>query len=251
MTIKLNPALQFAALTRDYGMKNRLQIPEFLDPASARQVHESLDELPWGMAYNVGQVMHQLSPEQVAGMNDQEADEITAGIQERAQTQFQYLYAYSPIFQAYMMPTSPRYRIFDFIEFLNSPAILDFIRAMTGIDQIRWADAQATWYRPGHFLRAHDDSDPIRGRVVAYVMNLTPEWDRDWGGLLQFFDDRDNVEQGLKPSFNTFNIFTVPKLHSVSMVSTYVTAKRLAVTGWFRTDEPPVAIGRPAPSTRP
>jgi len=246
MTIKLNPGLQCATLTRDYAMKKRLQIPEFLDPESAQQVYQSLDELPWGMIYNDGPVSHQLSPEQVAGMDDQKADKITAGIQERAQTQFQFLYAFYPVHHAYLLPTSPRYGIFDFFEFLNSSTVLDFIRGLTGIDQIRWADAQATWYRPGHFLRAHDDWDPVRGRAVAYVMNLSPEWDRDWGGLLQFFDASDNVEQAFKPSFNTLNIFTVPKLHSVSMVSTYVTAKRLAVTGWFRTDEPQLAIGRSA-----
>jgi Rps23 Pro-64 3,4-dihydroxylase Tpa1-like proline 4-hydroxylase len=166
-------------------------------------------------------------------MDDQEADKITAGIQERAQTQFQFLYAFYPILHAYALPTSPRYKIFDFFEFLNSSAVLDFIRGLTGIDQIRWADAQATWYRPGHFLRAHTDDNPSRCRAVAYVMNLSPLWDRDWGGLLQFFDASDNIEQAFKPSFNTLNIFTVPKLHSVSMVSTYVTAERLAVTGCF------------------
>ena len=242
MSIKLNATLQHAALTRDYGIKQRLQISEFLDPASAHEVRESLDELPWGMIFNDGAAVHQLSPEQVAGMDDREADKIAAGIQERAQTQFQFLYAFYPILHAYILPTSPRYKIFDFFEFLNSSAVLDFVRRLTGIDQIRWADAQATWYRPGHFLKAHDDVDPIRGRVAAYVLNLSQEWDRDWGGLLQFFDASDNVEQAFKPSFNTLNIFTVPQLHSVSMVSTYVTAKRLAVTGWFRTDEPLVPV---------
>ena len=244
MTLKLNPALQHETLTRDYGVKKRLQIRDFLDPVSAQEVYESLDELPWGMIYNDGPVSHQLSPEQVAAMDDQEADRITTGIQERAPTQFQFLYAFYPVHHAYLLPDSPRYGIFDFFEFLNSPAVLDFVRGLTGIDRIRWADAQATWYRPGHFLTAHDDGDPVRGRAVAYVMNLSPEWDRDWGGLLQFFDAGDNVEQAFKPAFNTLNIFTVPMLHSVSMVSTYVTAKRLAVTGWFRTDVPPPAIGQ-------
>jgi Rps23 Pro-64 3,4-dihydroxylase Tpa1-like proline 4-hydroxylase len=244
MTIKLNAALEPPALTRDYSIKKRLQIPEFLDPASAQEVFESFDELPWGMVYNDGAAVHQLSPEQIAGMDDQEADKITAGIQERAQTQFQFLYAFYPILHAYLLPSTPRYRIFDFFEFLNSSEVLNFVRRLTGIDQIRWADAQATWYRPGHFLKAHDDVDPVRGRVVAYVMNLSPEWDRDWGGLLQFFDTSDNVEQAFKPSFNTLNIFTVPALHSVSMVSTYVTEKRLAVTGWFRTDKPLVPVGQ-------
>lgn len=246
MTIKLNTALRCSALARNYEIKRRLQLRGFLDPASANEVYESLNEVPWGMAYNKGSVVRELSPEQIAGMDEEEADRITAGIQERARTQFQFLYAFFPILEAYVLPASPRYRIFDFFEFLNSSTVLDFVRGLTGIDQIRWVDARATWFRPGHFLTAHDDKDSSRGRVAAYVMNLSPEWDRDWGGLLQFFDASDNVEQAFKPSFNTLNIFTVPQLHSVSMVSTYVTARRLAVTGWFRTDEPPRPIGLPA-----
>lgn len=246
MTIRLNPALDCVALARDYESKRRLQLPGFLEAESAHEVYESLHELPWGMAYNDGSVVHQLSPEQVAAMDDQEADRITAGIAERARTQFQFLYAFYPILHAYILPTSPRYKVFDFFELLNSSAVLDFVRTLTGIDRIRWADAQATWYRPGHFLKAHTDDDASTGRAAAYIMNLSPEWDRDWGGLLQFFDASDNVEEAFKPSFNTLNIFTIPQLHSVSMVSTYVTAERLAVTGWFRTDSPPRPIG---PST--
>ncbi|MBW0008075.1 MAG: 2OG-Fe(II) oxygenase [Sphingomonas sp.] len=249
MTLRLNPALNCAALASDYAVRKRLQLRDFLDPASAEQVYESVHELPWGMVYNDGPQVHQLSPEQVAAMDDQQADDITAGIQERAREQFQFLYAFYPVHHAYLLPTGPRYRAFEFLELLNNPAVIDFIRDLTGLDQIRWADAQATWYRPGHFLTAHDDEDPVRGRVAAYVMNLSRDWNRDWGGLLQFFDANDNVEQAYKPAFNTLNIFTVPQLHSVSMVSTYVTAERLAVTGWFRTDEPPQRIAQLASRT--
>lgn len=245
MTIELNPALDIAELAGDYAVRNRLQLRNFLEQASADEVYDSLRELPWGMIYNDGREVHQLSPEQVASMDDLKADEITAGIQERARTQFQFLYAFYPIHHAYLLPTSPRYRVFEFFEFLNSPTVLDTVRRLSGIGQIRWADAQATWYRPGHFLTAHDDGDPVRGRAVAYVFNLSRKWDRDWGGLLQFFDANDNVDQAFKPAFNTLNIFTVPQLHSVSMVSTYVTAERLAVTGWFRTDEPQLPMRHP------
>jgi SM-20-related protein len=238
MTIKLNPSPERATLMREYAVKKRLQLREFLDLGFAHEVYESLRELPWGMAFNDGSIVHQLSPEQIAAMSEEEADNLSAGIQHRARTEFQFLYAFFPILQAYTLKASRRYKIFDFFEFLNSPTMLDFVRGLTGIDQIRWADAQATWYKPGHFLKAHTDEDAVRGRAVAYIMNLSPEWDRDWGGLLQFFDENDNVEQALTPSFNTLNIFTIPQLHSVSMVSTYVTAERLAVTGWYRTDEP-------------
>ena len=58
-----------------------------------------------------------------------------------------------------------------------------------------------------------------------------------------FLYAKDDVEQVFKPSFNTLNLFTVPQLHSVSMVANYVTAERLAVTGWFRVDDPPQPFG--------
>jgi SM-20-related protein len=243
VTLQLNSALEAAALARDYAVRKRLQVREFLEPASAGAVHEWLHELPWGLAYNEGSTVHQLAPDRVAAMDGREGARIMAGIQERARAQYQFLYAFFPVLAAYISPTSPRFRIFEFFEFINSAPVLDFIRGLTGLDRIRWADAQATWYRPGHFLKAHTDEDPSTGRVAAYIMNLSPEWERDWGGFLQFFDGSDNIEQAFKPSFNTLNIFTIPQLHSVSMVSTYVTAERLAVTGWFRDDEPPAPIG--------
>ena len=243
MAIRLNPALDSAALARDYAIAKRLQVREFLEPDSANAVYDALRELPWGLAYHDGPTVHKLGPDQVAGLDGREAARIMAGIQERARAQYQFLYAFFPMLTTYTSSASPRFKIFDFFEFINTAPLLDFVRRLTGLDQIQWADAQPTWYKPGHFLKAHTDEDASTGRVAAYVMNLSPVWDRDWGGLLQFFDDNDNVEEAFKPSFNTLNVFTVPQLHSVSMVANYVAAERLAVTGWFRIDDPPQAIG--------
>jgi SM-20-related protein len=243
VTIQLNPAVDAVSLARDYVVRKRLQVREFLEPASASTVYESLEELPWGLVYNDGSMVNQLSPDRVGAMDGGEAARIMAGIQQRARAQYQYFYAYFPILTAYFSPNSPRFAIFDFYEFINSAPVLDFVRRLSGLDQIRWADGQATWYKPGHFLKAHTDEEAATGRVAAYVMNLSPVWERDWGGFLQFFDSADNIEEAFKPSFNALNIFTIPQLHSVSMVSTYVTAKRLAVTGWFRSDDPPGPIG--------
>jgi SM-20-related protein len=243
VTIAINPELDWKALALAYAEKRRGQIRNFLTDQSAEQVHGQLHELPWGLAYNDGAQVAQLSPERVAQLDKREAAEIMAGIRERARTEYQFFYAYFPILTAYFLPGAPRFGIYDFYELINGPEVLEFIRKVTGLEQIRWADGQATWYKPGHFLKAHTDEEAATGRVAAYVMNLSPVWERDWGGFLQFFDPEDNIEVAFKPSFNTLNIFTIPQLHSVSMVSTYVTAERLAVTGWFRSDDPPAAIG--------
>lgn len=185
----------------------------------------------------------QLHAHMVEQLHDRQAAEIMQGIRERARTQYQFLYSFYPILTAYFSPQVRRHGIFDFYELINSEPALEMVRQVTGLSAIRWADAQATWFKPGHFLKAHTDEQHAEGRVAAYVMNMSVEWDRDWGGFLQFFGPDDNIERAFKPSFNTLNIFTIPMMHSVSMVSTYVSANRFAITGWFRSDQPPGQIG--------
>lgn len=241
--IELNPALRREVLASEYRKKLRGQIRDFLSLDSAQAVHRDLEALPWAMAYNDGPRVVQLSDRQLAALDPRQAAEIMRGIHERARTQYQFLYSFFPILSAYFSPEAPRFGIFDFFEFVNSEPVLEFIRGTTGLSDITWADAQGTWFKPGHFLKAHTDEEHATQRRAAYVMNLSPVWERDWGGFLQFFDAENNIEQAFKPDFNVLNIFTIPQNHSVSMVSTYVTEKRLAVTGWFRSDQPPGPIG--------
>jgi SM-20-related protein len=243
MSLALNPDLDVTALADAYRAKERIQIRDFLTEDSAQALQRELESLPWGLVYNEGTGVVQVGPEQVAQLGSREAAEIMAGIQERARSSYQFFYAYFPILNAYFSPEAPRLGVFDFYEFINTEPVLDVIREVTGLADIRWADGQATWFKPGHFLKAHTDEEKSEGRLAAYVMNLTPQWERDWGGSLQFFDRNDDVEQAYKPAFNALNLFTVPQLHSVSMVATYVTERRLAITGWFRSDSPPGPIG--------
>ena len=61
-----------------------------------------------------------------------------------------------------------------FFEFLNSEPFLAFARAVTGVSEIAFADAQATLYRSGDFLSVHDDNVAGKKRYAAYVFNFTP-----------------------------------------------------------------------------
>ncbi len=106
------------------------------------------------------------------------------------------------------------------------------MRELTGLSDISWADAQATLYRPGDFLTVHDDRIGGHKRLAAYVLNMTPGWRADWGGVLQFLDPSGHVAEGYVPTFNALNLFKVPALHSVSQVALYG-GLRYSVTGWF------------------
>ena len=243
MRLALNPNLDAPELAEAYRQRKRGQIRDFLDPTCAEAVLAELEKLPWGLAYREGTRVVELYASAVARLDPREAARIMEGIREQARREYQFLYAYYPILTAYFSPEVPDQPIFRLYEFINSEPVLELVRKVTGLENIAWADAQATFFKPGHFLTAHSDEMAAEGRLAAYVLNFTPDWDLDGGGFLQFFDDRGDIEQALKPAFNALNLFTIPQLHSVSMVSTWVTGKRLAMTGWFRSDSPPGKIG--------
>ncbi|MBC8025073.1 MAG: 2OG-Fe(II) oxygenase, partial [Steroidobacteraceae bacterium] len=157
----------------------------------------------------------------------------------RARSGYQFFYDHFPLSSeiASGRPVPPA--LADFFGFVNSDETLDFVRRVTSLPTIRWADAHATRYRAGHFLKYHTDENAAEARLAAYVFNFTRDWGRDWGGYLQFFDERYDVEAGYRPIFNALNLFTVPADHSVSMVAAYVRSSRLSITGWFRGDDPP------------
>jgi Rps23 Pro-64 3,4-dihydroxylase Tpa1-like proline 4-hydroxylase len=242
--LRLGPALDPVALTHRYREKRRLHIPEFLASEDADRVYAELLRTPWSTVFNENERVHRIGPDEAARLSQAQVAAMMQGIGARAADRFQFLYQYDPIFVRYFADPHPWMPIFELYEFLNSPAMLDMFRALTGQDSILWADAQATLFRPGHFLKAHNDLKREEQRVAAYVLNFSKDWQKDWGGYLQFFDSTGNVEQGLKPSFNAINLFTVPADHSVEMVATYAAGNRLAVTGWLRADDPPGAFDR-------
>src|SRR5581483_603150 len=77
----------------------------------------------------------------------------------------------------------------EIVRFLNGPEFLGLARSITGVEEIALADAQATLYRPGHFLTTHDDNSPGLNRLAAYVIGFTSAWGPEWGGLLEFIGE--------------------------------------------------------------
>lgn len=241
--IRLNPRHDPDALAPRYAEKGRFQVRDFLVEEDAERVLKALtSETPWGLVFNRDTQVIQMSPDQVARLSPQQSRDLMNEIHERARGGYQFLYNAFPLYSAYFRPSAPRFPIFDVMEFVNSPGFLDFARRLTGLADIRWADAHATQFRAGHFLKYHTDETPAEKRLAAYVLNFTKSWGRDWGGYLQFFDARYDVEEAYRPVFNALNIFTVPADHSVGMVSAYAPAGRYSVTGWLRADEPPGPI---------
>jgi SM-20-related protein len=116
---------------------------------------------------------------------------------------------------------------------MQSAQMLDLLEAITG-QRGGFTDGFATAYGPGDFLTGHDDDVAGKNRLAAYVYGLTKGWRIEWGGLLLFHGPNERTVEGLAPRFNTLDLFSVPRQHSVTLVTPAAPHRRYTVTGWLR-----------------
>ena len=226
--LELNPKLDWVALAARFHSDGRIHIPSVLTDASALRVHKALtEETTWRLTLNKGGDFLDF-----ASLTREERNRIALGAWERAQREFQYLFENHRLSRDGEPYPDPHHFYARLVAFLNTPQFIGAMRKVTGLDTIVRTDAQATLYRPGDFLTRHDDQYGGRNRVAAYVLNMTPRWTADWGGVLNFFDERGHVAEGYVPTFNALNIFRVPTPHAVSQVTSFG-GLRYSVTGWF------------------
>ncbi len=223
----LNDSISWSDFGRTLQQYGLVDIPNVLIPERANALYRVLaDQTPYRLAYRIdGQDLET----DVDAIAEQHALQSLSTSQQR----FTYLYDGYHLVKAHLANDRRVPLLRELLEYFNSPAFLGVARTMTGDAAIRRVDAQATRYRPGHFLRTHNDVLEEERRRFAYVLYLTQGWQSDFGGLLAFTDERDDVQYAIKPTFNRLLIFRVPHLHHVTAVGAMANVPRLAISGWF------------------
>jgi hypothetical protein len=237
--ITLDPALDPDVIRPVFERYGRIHLPGVFAPAAAGEIWRNLvDDVPWMRSTLLGGRPCDL-PNFESWPPEMQAD-YQRRIHDGAGEGFQYDFDSYRVSSHVLDGTRHGWMLEDVYDFLNSRTFLDFVARMTGDRRGIYVDAQATRYRPGHFLTTHTDEAPGKGRLFAYVLNFTPVWRLDWGGLLVFRDQDGHVAEGYTPAFNALNIFRVPQDHAVTPVAPYARGDRLSITGWIRTarDEP-------------
>jgi Rps23 Pro-64 3,4-dihydroxylase Tpa1-like proline 4-hydroxylase len=232
----INEALDIAHWRARLLATGRVQVEDFLQPAAAERLHACLsNDVPWTLALRDAAGPRILPAAEYAAMAPHEVDALLrrTGLEARAGG-FGFGYDSYQIVTAYREGRDPGLLLHRLLEFFSTPAFIAFCHALTGDTRVRRAGAQATRYRPGHFLLRHTDEEGSEGRLYAYVLNLTRDWRADWGGLLQFIDRDGSVVDTLLPRWNTLSLFAVPTDHCVSLVAPWAGQDRLAITGWWR-----------------
>jgi SM-20-related protein len=238
----LNPALDRAALAEAFARAGRLHVPDILAPDFAAELAAAMAAaVPWTRAFTVNAKGYDIALQAQAETPADVMAAVEAAIAEGGRTGFQYDYErfrVSDEVEAGRRPAGDLAPLAVLYDLWNSDAFLTLIHDITADDRAVYCDAQATRYRAGHFLTTHDDDVEGKHRLCAYVLNLTPVWRAEWGGLLLFHDADGHIDQGFTPKFNALNLFRVPQIHSVSQTAGFVTGERLSVTGWIRSQKP-------------
>lgn len=233
--IHLAPHHNLEVLAKVYAKFGRLHIANLLREEDARRIHEALVErTPWNLTVIHNDLVYDVKPDQYAAMSEDQIRAMDAEIVEFARKQYEGRYR--------TLRLSDHGERFDggipeltaLTEFLNGEEFLTFIQKVTGNDAVAVADAQATCYWPGDFLHPHYDTQTEKRRLFAYVMNFSPEWKAEWGGLLGFIDDDGHLAEAYTPKWNAINLLDVRLYHYVSHVAPFANAKRYSVTGWLR-----------------
>lgn len=225
------------ALADIYARTGRVRIAPFLRPADADALHLYLRTRDdWRQVINSGDKTFELDRPARAAMPPAQRAALDEAVIAGARSGFQYRY------EAIRVPDAAATRamrgdpLSRFASFLSDGSVRDLLRIVTGASGINFADAQGTAYAPGDFLTGHDDAVSGKQRHAAYVFGLTPIWRVEWGGLL-LFHDGDAVD-GWSPAHNVLNVFAVPQLHSVSLVTPAAAYRRYSITGWLRSGVP-------------
>ena len=231
----INQGLDIELHRKILTANRRVQIRGFLQEEVANSIRQCLQsDVPWTLAYRVGGRSTTVDRSEYALMDDDQVMHLLREASVNAKGDYGFAYETYMMVKSYLEKLDEGLLLHRILELLNSEQFLGFARAVTGIPGIRRVNAQATRYRAGHFLRMHDDADHAEGRLVAYVINMTPSWHPDWGGLLHFMQEDGAISEVLFPFWNSMNLFLVPQLHFVSGVMPYAESDRLSITGWFQ-----------------
>lgn len=220
------------------GGAGRVHVPEFFTLGAAQFLFEACRDADWRLVFKGSQATYDVAAKDVGALEVGQKVELLSAVHAQAASGFQYLYdsyRISDEAESGSLKTGP---FASFFAGLNAEPMLERLRALTGDDRIAYLDAQATRYRPGHFLTVHDDHQAGKDRLYAYVINLTPVWRADWGGLLMFLGEDGHVAEAFTPRWNALNILKVPQPHAVSVVAPFARGARYSITGWMRSKRP-------------
>lgn len=229
MEFQLNPQLDLNVLAAQYAADRRVRVSQLLPDDQAQALSQYLtDQTDYRHAFVLDSNFGEASDFELRNLPEDDRNRLLRSVLDQAANGVGFWYGRRAI------NLDDKGLLGDLTRWLNSDETLSLMARITGAEQFRSAISQATRFKTGDFLTRHQDVVTEEQRQVAFVINLSPRWHPDWGGLLQFFQMDGTPRDAWSPEYNTLSLFDVSHVHSVTCVSPFAPAPRLAISGWFR-----------------
>lgn len=233
----LNPKLDLGAYRNEFSKTGRIRIRNALPPEIADRLSADMQQLPYKLFCATGQGVAVIDPAEMVSWERSLQADLQKALNEAASRAEGFAYFGYRLTETFKdgVHDTPLGRFYNAI---RSKQTMEAIQKVTNAKTFDNVFAQATEYRPGHYLTRHLDDPKGEHRKFAFVLGLTKKWDPDWGGLLQFFDDDGQPTDSLSPGYNTLDLFDVRHVHSVTYTTPFCQNPRHAVSGWFVKGDP-------------
>lgn len=231
----INSALDINAIRQSLLTTGFVQINDYLPLGTAEVLYDCLDNrVQWDLAWSEHGTGRQIKAPVLAGMSPVTIRETVASAFDTADSGMRFVYNTFRVIDSWRSGEYAQHPLYTLANAMHTPEHLAFIRTITGNTAIRRMDVLAARYLPGHFLTPHDDAHDAEGREVTWILNLTRDWQPEWGGLLHLMDaDRHHITHTLIPRFNSMVLFHPPRWHFVSQVANFARKPRYTLTGWM------------------
>jgi Rps23 Pro-64 3,4-dihydroxylase Tpa1-like proline 4-hydroxylase len=121
-------------------------------------------------------------------------------------------------------------------QFLSSDAFCEMARQIVNEPLASVSEARVHRLRFGHYLRHHNDRSGAR--KIAYILYLSRDWEKRFGGKLTLIGEGD-LQQQVEPVFNSLVLFDVTrhKQHFIEALTQHARDfARDTIGGWFSND---------------
>lgn len=218
---------------QQYKQKGWVVIEDFLDEALAVSLNNALHtEVPWQYSYlgRLGLVKFPFTD--LDALTEKQLSLIEQTVTEVCLRGFQFRYCSANIQNLIATADKSLPTLKLACERVFNMAFTSFLTKLSGNSGISNHNFLASYYPKDGFLMAHNDELKGGNRKLAYVLQLSRNWQKDYGGNLELLDENGKVKEIVVPQFNSLVVFKVPQDHRVSKVVHEGPEKRLAIHGW-------------------
>lgn len=209
-------------------------IPDFIAADDLDPLIEGLIKAPsWALTRLKDGVEDYVTAERIRTMTERNRSRLSQEIYAVARAGHQYVYQRLPIDMAAETGGQEEHPAVVLHGVMNSAPIIDLARAVSGDSAISRVMCEGRYFHTNQFYMRQRGTDADAGNRLGYELMLTPNWLPDFGGYLQFHDDKDDITHALMARRNVLVLYDAARPVSVSAIAPFCDRVRLSVAGWF------------------